>query len=114
MKFSQAKSEHPGKPDRHVGITGKIEIDLYGKTGEAEPGIGGAEVGGIGREHLIGECAERVGNQELASETARKAEKAVAEIAPLDRRRRRDLIPHLMVFQDRTSQQFGKEKHKQA
>src|SRR5215213_1802454 len=87
--LSQAKSEHPGQPDGHVGITGKIEIDLYGKTGEAQPCIGWAEVRRVSREHLIGECAERVGNQELASETARKAEKSAAKITPLNRRRRR-------------------------
>jgi hypothetical protein len=110
----EAKSQHASEADRHVRITRKIEVDLHREAGEAEPGKTGAQACGISGEHLIGEGAERIGNQQLASHPAREAEKAGPEIVPLDRRRRSDLVLHLVIFQNRSGQQLREEQHEQA
>src|SRR5579859_6077863 len=37
--FAKAEAKHARKPDRHVGIAGKIEIDLQRETSKREPGM---------------------------------------------------------------------------
>jgi len=80
----EAKSQQARQPDRHVGITGKIEIDLQRETAQREPGLPGAEAGGVGGECLVDEAAERIGDQQLAAHSARKAQKSGRKIAPPD------------------------------
>jgi len=54
---------------------------LHGKASETQPSIGSANIGGIGREYLIGECTERVSYQEFASDSARKPKEAFDNVA---------------------------------
>ena len=36
--FREVETKHPAEADRHIGIAGKIEIDLEGERRKADPG----------------------------------------------------------------------------
>ena len=59
--------QHAGQPDRHVGVAGKVEVDLQ-RIGQGRvPGLeeGQAFAGRRGVEAGVGEAAERVGQHQL-------------------------------------------------
>lgn len=68
--FKKVEAEHPAKADGHVGIGGKIKVDLEGIGYSAEPrekngrsGGGKGGVGdlrdGIGQQHFFGKAEEK-------------------------------------------------------
>src|SRR5205814_9860318 len=52
--FRENKTEHEAEPDRHVGVTAEIEINLERITDGAEPGVERAD--GAGIESGVGNC----------------------------------------------------------
>ncbi len=69
----QPEAEHAGEPDRHVGVAGKIEIDLHRKAGEAEPGVARTQARRIGGKDAVDEGAEWIGDQKLAPDASRES-----------------------------------------
>src|SRR5579883_1649729 len=112
--FLQAKSEHAGESNRHVGVAGKVEIDLQGEACEREPCVGGGKVYRITRKSRVDEDAQRIGDQELAAQPARKAKETAAKVGPLDRLRLGDLVSHLVIFEDGPCEELREEQHEQA
>src|SRR5271163_3822345 len=57
----QTESKGPAQPDRHIRVTGEIEVNLRRKTQDADPGHRHIELLSRETEYLIGQVAELIG-----------------------------------------------------
>jgi hypothetical protein len=87
---------------------------LQGEADKSEPGVARADGCGVGGKNLVGESPERVGDQQFSADAAREAQEAAEQVAPFDRRRRGDLVLHLVIFENGSREQFWEEQHEQA
>ena len=75
--FRQREAEHAAQADRHVGIPGKIEIELEGEREHTHPG---GERGGVpGVLHTADEKGKRVGKEDLLEQALAETGKAGGE-----------------------------------
>jgi len=63
--FGKAETEEQRQPDRHLRITGKVEVDLKGEGVGADPQVG-ARIGSRVRVHRVDEHRQVVGNHHFA------------------------------------------------
>src|SRR5215471_13464200 len=70
--LEELEAKHPGKPDRHVGIARKIEIDLKGVANDTDPSVPACECFGRYGKSTIGDCTKRVGNDHLLRQPNKK------------------------------------------
>ena len=73
--LQKVKTDHPAKPDGHIGITGKIVIDLEGIGQHPHPGGSGGHARRIHGKNGISILAQYIGDQYLLAQTQGKPEK---------------------------------------
>ena len=90
--FKKVEAEHPAKADGHVGIGGKVEINLKRVGDGAEPRKG--HRGGDGGKGGVGDLRDSVGEQHLLGKAEEKAHRARGELGD-------GLVPLVDLFGDR-------------
>ena len=83
--FHESEAEHFAHPDRHVRITGEIEVNLQRVAKNPEPGSGCGKLIGGQQEYLVGGQGNRVGNEDFLGQTAHKPADAIREKVAADR-----------------------------
>ena len=79
----EVEAQHEAEPDRHVAVAREVEVDLEGVGRNAEPGVGGAEIAGIGqRERAIGGGGQRIGEQQLLHHADLEEQDAAVHLRP--------------------------------
>ena len=63
----KSDTQHPSKPDRHIGVSGEVEIDLQRIAKRRVPGLEERKPGAVfgGAEADVGKTAEHVGQHQL-------------------------------------------------
>ena len=74
--FGEGEAEHGPEADGHVGITGKVIVDLQPVIERPQPGHGGAHPGGVQGEHLVRLGGKAVGQNDLFGKAVQKALRA--------------------------------------
>ena len=101
--FQQAETEHPRQSDGHVGVCGKIEVDLEGEAQHANPRLVETEQVERHAEYGIGDLGQRIGE---AEQEASAADEEVVEALPT----RCQLIGDIVILDDRPGQQLGEQQ----
>ena len=105
--FKKVEAEHPAKADGHVGIGGKVEVDLKRVGDGAEPRKG--HRGGDGGKGGVGDLRDSVGEQHFLGKAEEKAHRARGEfgngLVPLV-----DLVCDRGVAHDGTGDELGEKR----
>ena len=105
--FKKVEAEHPAKADGHVGIGGKVEINLKRVGDGAEPRKG--HRGGDGGKGGVGDLRDSVGEQHFLGKAEEKAHRARGEfgngLVPLV-----DLVCDRGVAHDGTGDELGEKR----
>ena len=106
------EAQHPPEPDRHVGIGGKVKVQLQRVEHRAEPrrrdGLRRRPLRQNGKQ----EAPARIGEQHLFAETDKEAAHAFRKIVCGDRARVERAV-HVPVLHDRTRDQLREAAHVQ-
>src|SRR5450755_145663 len=104
------KSEHAHQPDRHIGVSREIEVDLQCVANEPQPGDRRGELRGSDAEDLVGDAAQRVGDKHLLAQTEYESPRTLGDVveAPVARY---DLARDVLVSDDRPGDQLREQEN---
>ena len=109
----ELKTQHPSQAGGHVGVAGEVEIDLEGEGQHPQPGPGNRQLRQGHGLVAVPQGPHVVGDEQLFSETNHKDLHAGGEFirraGPLV-----DLVPQVLVFDDGSGNQLGKQGDKGA
>ena len=103
------EAEDAAHADGHIGIAGKIEIDLKGIEHDAEPGRGGRRRGGAAVQDLRGDLARGVSQQDLFGKADAEAGRAVECVSGV-KAARVDLPGDVGIADDRPGDELREER----
>lgn len=78
--FREVETKHPAEADRHIGIAGKIEIDLEGERRKADPGGENRKLSGLQPRNRLPDLPCRVREQHLFGQAHGKAADARSKV----------------------------------
>ena len=78
--FQELKAQHFSQPNGHIGVTGKVEVNLEGKRNGSQPGRPGGKAGSRQRRDGIPQGAHLVGNQHFFAQTNGKSANACGKL----------------------------------
>ena len=110
--FQKTEPENRAQPDRHVGISGKIIVNLEGIGQCADPGHPERVMKTVGFENPVGNCAHDVGDQHFLGQPDDESFDAVGKMPEL-KIPVFDLIGHVMVFHNRSGDHLGEQGDKE-
>ena len=111
--FREVEAEHLAQPDGHIGIAGKVVVDLQGVVQCTQPSQRGADQSRFQRKDLIGPGGEPVGQNHLFAQPVQKPLDAVGKPGQ-GNRPAGQLVFHLGVQHDGTGHQLGEKAHIQS
>ena len=107
--FQEFKAQHPSQADGHIGVAGKIKVDLKGKGNSAQPGGQRGQAFPRQGGHGIPQQAHLVGQQHLFAQPHRKAVDAAGKkpgaFLPADQ-----LPLHCFVLHNRPGDQLREQR----
>ena len=111
--FQEMEAEHPAKADGHVGIAGKIVIDLHQIRRRRNPRAAHGQVRPIQSEQRIHQQTQVVCQYRLFAEAHQEAVHARHEIRPVFHAPF-NFVRYCLIAHDRAGDQLREERHIQA
>ena len=71
--FGKPEAKYPRHSDRHVGVSGEVEIDLQAEAEHCEPCPPDRQVGRRNGEEVVANRSNGIGNQQLLRKPRREA-----------------------------------------
>ena len=107
--LGKTESEHASETDRHVGVAGKVEVDLQRIADKAKPRVPDRELCERHRENPIGRPGDDVRDQHLLGKTDDKPPDPVRQVVDRDPSAG-ELIGDVAVADDRAGDQLRKQQ----
>ena len=103
------EAEHARQAERHIGIAGKIEVNLQGVADHADPGDFDGQVPVRQGEDAIGLMGDGVGDDHFLAQAEDEALDADRHVMGIETARL-DVVGNFMVAHDRPGDELGKEE----